>query len=166
MVRTLIIFIAFLFVSFEVVTYLLQDNFRERYGPCSDKGMVLSKDEIIREATSILLKNYPPNVIRKNSGQGVFSLSKPDSPIYYKNLDEFFTLNPDCCHFVWMRNVDEGEFGLFNRLSGRSIGYVVFNYKVRFKDGHGDFNSLHANASFAVTSCGFPVEKNIYIKVK
>ncbi len=166
LIRILIIFIFFVFMLYEAIVYLLQDELREYYGSCSGKGRVLSKDEIVREASIVLLKNYPSNVIRTYAAPGVYRLSKPEFPIYYKNVDEFFYLNPGCCRFVWRRDVDEGAFGLFYRLTGISIGYVIFDYKTRFKNRNGDAYSLATHASFAVSSCGFPVENNTHILVK
>lgn len=127
-------------------------------GYCFPEGKVLSDQEKIRAVVRNVLKKYPPAVIRTPIDGG-WSLSSPDKPIYYKDVDEFLALNPDCCELTQMRNLEEGVgFTFMERLKGTASSFARINYQVRYRED-GAVKSVLSKNHFAISNCGEPQQE-------
>lgn len=151
-------------------------------GYCFDEGRYLTDKERIRHAVEVILENYPRvtyaydklpkagyEVIDEKSrccdqgdrsrfdGSEGGSAINAEQLIFYKDLDEFFALNPDCCRFE--RN---GLFGerisadLWPKITGYSAGFVSVKFRVRYRDADGNERSKFSAVSWSYTACGAP----------
>jgi hypothetical protein len=152
-------------------------------GYCFDQGRYLSDDERIRHTAEVILANYPSityaydalpkvgyEVVRDKSrccGEGDasrFDGSKggtaidPKRLILYRDIEEFFAVNPDCCRFA--REGLYGELGrvdaLWPKITGYSAGFVSAKYRVRYRDADGKVQSKLSAVSWSYTTCGAP----------
>lgn len=126
-------------------------------GYCFPEMKVLSNEEKIRAVVENVLRKYPPAVIR-TPVDGGWSVSSPNKPIYYKDVDEFLTLNPNCCEFTKIRDPEEGGPYFMERLTGTVSGYARIDYQVRYWDGEGTESVLSKN-HLAISNCGKPTRK-------
>lgn len=151
-------------------------------GYCFKKSRYLTDEERIRHTVQVILESYPDityaydklpksgfEVVSDKSrccGQGDMSLHdksqgaiaiNPEQLILYRDIDEFFALNPDCCSFT--RNGMYGEVTraeLWPRLTGYSAGFTNVKFRVRYRDGAGKVQTKFSAVSWSYTSCGAP----------
>jgi hypothetical protein len=134
-------------------------------GFCFDKMRILSDDEKIRIVVADILNEYGRKIDFEASGSGqsfksikinkwIFGPGKrlklhassgelkelPAYPIPYRDIDEFFSLNPDCCyitqHYQSPYVAEEGDTASSCPFGGKSA-IVVVTYVFKYKDETG-----------------------------
>lgn len=140
--------------------YVARMYFVGAKGECIWAGRVLSDDEKIRAAVHYLLKDYPPAAIRTQTSETSWRNDPPQNPVFYKDLSEFFRLNPDCCTVTKMRNSDEGTPDPIAYVMGTFSGFARINYYVRYLDGGGSPHSALSENSIPISNCGRPTHFN------
>lgn len=124
-------------------------------GYCFAAEKYLTEEEKIRVALVDLLKKYPPPVIRTPVEPRVSSLSAPKNPIHYRDVDEFLSLNPDCCKVESAElSMEGGKLTLLEKLTGTATDIVVVNYLVRYRDDDNTERAIKTLESLRITSCG------------
>jgi len=151
-------------------------------GFCFAQGRYLTDEERIRSAVEAILASYPRityaydvlpkpgyEVVRDKTrccAQGDasrFDGSKGGTAIDasqlipYRDIEEFFAVNPDCCRFA--REGLYGELGsvdFWTRVGGYSAGFVSAKYRVRYRDADGKVRSKFSAVSWSFTACGEP----------
>lgn len=127
-------------------------------GYCFAEQKTLSDNEKIRAVVRNVLKKYPPAVIRTPVDYG-WSVSPPDEPIHYKDVDEFLALNPGCCELTQIRNPEEGiGFTFMERVKGTASSFARIDYQVRYRED-GAVKSVLSKNHFAISNCGEPQEE-------
>lgn len=126
-------------------------------GYCLPAGRILTDDEKIRAAIGYLLKKYPPAAIRTPLSEKVWANSPPEHPIFYKDVDDFLAINPDCCQLTAQRDSTEGHPGLTQRVTGTTIGYIKIEYQVRYQE-NGIVKSVLYDEYPPISNCGKPVK--------
>lgn len=126
-------------------------------GYCHAVGKYLTDDEKIRVALVDLLKKYPPSVIlRKHHPDAtVLGYLPPENPIYYRDVDEFLALNPDCCKVnPTEKFMEGGTLTLVEKLTGTATSVIEANYLVRYRREDGKEGSIKTTGYLHITSCG------------
>ncbi len=142
-------------------------------GFCFEQRRYLSDEERIRDAVDGALEHYsdirfvhaelpqPGYPILKNIDSGSRRgdekgmVLKAEQLIYYRNSDEFLSVNPGCCSVT--REGLYGEFiyaGLFDKITGYSAGYVNLKFRVRYRDAANTVQSAFSAHSWNYTNCG------------
>jgi len=127
-------------------------------GICIREMRRLPDEELIRPWVVAAIKNYPPldeKGKKNDKGEWASSLQDYGSPIPYRDVAEFFAVNPICCTvqssspYSGYTPNDEERKGGFGR------GFVKLEYKLRYRatDGSDRFFRMYAK-SIAVTNCG------------
>lgn len=127
-------------------------------GYCHAQGKYLTDEEKIRVALKDELKKYPPSVIRTpNDPTKGGNLTVPSNPIYYRDVDEFLSLNPDCCKVSPTEAFTEGStVTLLEKLTGTATSVIETNYLVRYRGEDGLEHSIKTTPSLHITNCGTP----------
>ena len=128
-------------------------------GYCFAEDKTLSDNEKMRAVVKHVLKKYPPAVIRTPVDSLAWSVSSPEEPIHYKDVDDFLTLNPGCCELTEMRSPEEGSgFNFMERLTGTVSGYARIDYRVLYRED-GVVKSILSKNHLAISNCGKPARK-------
>lgn len=153
-------------------------------GFCFDKKRVLSDDEKIRIVVEEILRSYGAKIVDEwiagpklgeghsiKSNKWVFGPGKrltweaPDSdikelpaqPIPYRDIDEFFSLNPDCCyvtqHYKSPYDAEDGDIASSNPFGGKSA-IVVVTYVFKYKDETGMIQNEQLVVYRTMNNCG------------
>jgi hypothetical protein len=78
--------------------------------------------------------------------------------IPYRDMEEFFVVNPDCCSVTREGLYDEvGRPSLWDKITGFSAGYVNIKFLVRYHDATGNLQSQFSATSYNFTNCGHSV---------
>lgn len=128
-------------------------------GYCHAAGKYLTDEEKIRIALGDLLKKYPPSVIlRKHHPDAtVLGFLPPENPIYYRDVDEFVSLNPNCCKVRPTETYTEGAtVTLAEKLTGTATSVIETNYLVRYRGEDNLEHRIKTTVSLHVTNCGTP----------
>lgn len=152
--------ISIIFIASTVIYssyYVVHNAFLSYTGFCFKENRYLSAEEKLRATVENILTKYPPAIIKKSNKIG-WSNSAPEHPVYYKNTDEFFSINQNCCELIKIRNIDEGEPVFMERLTGTVSGYARIDYQVRYIEDGVERSALSQN-SFAISNCGIPARK-------
>ena len=139
------------------LAYCQSVSFLNERGVCLREMRRIPDDELIRRWVEVVIKNYPPpdpSYRRDDNGAWISALQDYGEPIRYKDAAEFFALNPDCCSVTtndpisgYMPSEDERSFG-----SGR--GYVLFEYKLRYKTKNGMELFRPYKQDYPLNNCG------------
>lgn len=128
-------------------------------GFCFKEARYLSEEEKIRSAVEYVLQLYSPDrgaikIIEENGKQK----SVPANPIgqmkvKYKNTDEFFAKNTECCELT--QRAAEGYGGSpIDWVVGYISTWVHVKYMAKYYDNH-DAEYLKVDEAYvAVSSCG------------
>jgi hypothetical protein len=79
--------------------------------------------------------------------------------IPYRDMSEFFAINPDCCSFA-----REGLYGelarteLSSKITGYSAGFASVKFRVRYRDAAGRVQEKYSGWSSNYSNCGKPVD--------
>lgn len=153
-------------------------------GFCFDKMRVLSDDEKIRIVVEEILRSYGGKIVGEwiagprlgeghsiKSNKWIFGPGKrlkweaPDSelkelpayPIPYRDMDEFFSLNPDCCyvtqHYDSPYDAEDGDVAGCGLFGGKSA-IVVVTYVFKYKDETGMIKNEQLVVYRAMNNCG------------
>lgn len=142
-------------------------------GYCGEKSRYLTSEERIRSGAQGVLEHYPfirfvheqlpkagDPVLKDKSdwpsdGEENGTVLRAEQLIEYRDLDEFFAMNPNCCSFTRNGLYDEiGSPSLWDKVSGFSAGHVNVKFLVRFYDDQGNVQSRLSASSFNYTNCG------------
>jgi hypothetical protein len=153
-------------------------------GFCFDKTRILSDDEKIRIVVEEILRSYGAKIDSEwiagpklgeghsiKSNKWVFGPGKrlkweaPDSdvkelpayPIPYRDIDEFFSLNPDCCYVTQRyKSTYDAEDGAVAGCGwfGGSSAIVVVTYVFKYKDETGMIQNEQLVVYRAMNNCG------------
>ena len=150
-------------------------------GYCEVQGRVLSDKEKIEKVVVAVLNDYP-KVFHREKWQGKASswelsdgqwiippgkgdeswksqiMSRPSYPIYYKNVQEFFELNPNCCivtqSYQSIYHDGGGLVSSWERLTGRESAIVVVMWLLRYIDIKGASQTKVLERYEAMDNCG------------
>ena len=131
-------------------------------GYCHMEGKYLTDEEKVRASVADVLSHYPPSVVlRKHHPDAkIEGYLPPESPVYYRDVDEFLKLNPNCC-VVSPISVSKGMEStaprFFERATGGVSSFVSMNYEVRYLDPSKEKKSVHVTGYLALSNCGIPV---------
>jgi hypothetical protein len=128
-------------------------------GYCHAAEKYLTDDEKIRVALVDLLKKYPPAVIRTAVEPNVFSMSTPNTPIFYRNVNDFLFQNPNCCNVLFHTfpvpdTRPEAMPTLIAVLTGTATRVVEVTYQTRFKDAQGAEQTIMTKGYLHINNCG------------
>ena len=161
-----------------IITYLFYLLVNKAPHYCAEQNRVLTDQEKIETVVTTIIK-YPKITYRKawqgEPGEGKFAdgewwlpfgkadgggqkMKKPSTPIYYKNVKEFFTFNPSCC-FVTQRynsiyNIGGDDVSFWDRRTGRKTAIVVVLWLLRYTDEDGMPQTKALERFQAVDNCG------------
>ena len=126
-------------------------------GYCHADERFLSDEEKVRAAVTNLLKSYPPAVIETPIAPGLSSWDFPERPIAYRDVNEFMSLNPDCCKLKPTEAYTEGtKVSLFEKLTGTATSVVEASYLVHYRDRENVQHSIKTLEYLHITNCGAP----------
>lgn len=75
--------------------------------------------------------------------------------VAYTSIDEFRSVNPDCCKIVPHNTGDLGPYtSWLDRISGSAARIVSITYVLRYLDKTGERHSTVVTTQYAVTNCG------------
>lgn len=144
-------------------------------GYCLNEQRYWSNDELIRRGVDGALGHYPfisfvylelpPRGVQLQSRLGYRTTGEeqgfeinPAQLIPYRDVDEFFAINPNCCSVTRDGMHDEvGEPSLWDKVTGYSRAYVNIKLKVRYRDVSGAPQYGLTAHSFNYTNCGHSI---------
>ena len=136
-------------------------------GYCHAQGKYLTDDEKIRVALVDLLSKYPPAVVlgKHHPDAKVLGYLSPQNPIHYRDVDDFLSLNPDCCIVGSTSGEprvtnpeDIGPANLIETLMGTATRAIEVTYLVRFKDANDVAQSIRTTGWLHISNCGTPAK--------
>ena len=174
---------------FWIPTSLLTGTAALNYsGYCFKQSRYLSDEERIRSAVENALTGYPAityaydvlpkrgyevlqdksrccgqgDMSRYDKSQGAVAID-PEQLIPYRDIDEFFAVNPDwdCCSFA-RRGLygEEWDSSLWLKLTGYSAGFTNVKFRVRYRNAAGIVQTKFSAESSNLTNCGRGVSPN------
>lgn len=129
-------------------------------GYCFAEDKYLSDAEKIRKAVEATLKNYPPsNLIGyRHDLQRDDQVPQPAGQvIHYSSVDEFYSLNPECCAVspvVAYKGSESYGAEFREKVTGTISGFVYMNYSVRYKDTNAVVQSIKVVSYLPISNCG------------
>jgi hypothetical protein len=97
---------------------------------------------------------------RYDKSQGAVAIV-PEQLIPYRDIDEFFAVNPDCCSFARSGLYgEEWDSSLWFKITGYSAGFTNVKFRVRYRDAAGIVQTKFSAESFNLTNCGRGVSPN------
>jgi hypothetical protein len=129
-------------------------------GFCCTQGRYLSDEEKINIAVQYFLAAYPPVIeheVVNPDGSRKQVTAPPPQAVRYRDVDEFFRLNPGCCEVVKEVKTSGGEtlsLDFWNRLAGLSSSFVRVKYLVRYQDEQNTVRTHPVEAALAFSNCG------------
>jgi hypothetical protein len=111
------------FALFVYIAWTTAPNLK---GYCEKEFRYLTDEEKIDSAIQYVLDIYPPVVdILEKQGEDIVrvDVNLPKKPIYYNSIEEFKSINKDCCR---LSDSDRSGYqgGLYTRASGGLSTYV------------------------------------------
>jgi hypothetical protein len=148
---------------FMAVTFLAVGSFvwwagMNYTGYCHAEGRYLSDEEKIDSAVQHVLAGYSTSVefpvkIVNGSFQRGPKWDKSRNTIRYKDANEFFEENPDCCKFSMV--IGEGyTASIIDRIFGYISTFVTIRYKVRYFDDDNIERYNDGGQAVAIKNCG------------
>lgn len=127
-------------------------------GYCFDERRYLSDAEKINLAVRGVMGTYLSGIQyeeKVNARREAANNSKKHY-IPYRNIEEFFSLNPNCCKVTKEFHDRDGEVkvGFFDRITGSISDYVVVKYFSRYLDDQGIEQKNLITTYPAISSCG------------
>ena len=145
------------------------------FGFCFDRMRFLSDEEKVKLAINNVLTEYPskgfsekfyrtlPKSDQDNDlylyGNGS-SGGVPKHPIAYMSLEEFVSLNPNCCqvtqdyHAKYKDDLGGDSTTFWSRVTGRKTSVVVVQYSLLYRDKAGKMQSKGMEFYSGMTNCG------------
>jgi len=147
-------FISILVFSFLTLNYA---------GFCFSEMRFLSDQEKIKIAVQYIFERYPKvgdeawySPLGSNS-KIMKIKSWPENPVPYKNLNEFFAINPNCCKVTQDYRSIGGEgdnTSAWGCISGKKSAIVGVRYLLRYRDENGDIQSKLKEIFPGISNCG------------
>lgn len=137
----------------------LYKGFMNHRGYCFKQGRFLSEKEKIDAVVRYLIAHYPPVLVRRETKivdgikKPVTVFEKPNNAIPYKDIEEFYRVNKQCCKFKQTGKKGYPR-GFWARVSGATSGFVHVHYRVRYKAKDGSIESKEHTLTPAVSNCG------------
>lgn len=154
-------------------------------GYCQTENRRLTDRERIEKVVRTVLNEYPRAFTPEwpgGSSEGTLSdgqwfkptkkvgdgdiqiMYKPSQPIPYRDMKEFFELNPSCCYVTQNYHPAYGEGGglvsSWDRLTGEKSAIAVVTWKLRYIDNDGILQTEEAHESYRwMDNCGNYVEE-------
>jgi len=129
-------------------------------GFCLEQRRFLTDGEKIEIVVRRILNSYPPALktyVTNPDGRRAINWSRPEKPIPYSSIEEFFAVNPDCCEVTLREHPKQGgTISLIDRLLGITSANVRVRYQVRYLDENKQPNTEYVEPYWAVSSCGHP----------
>jgi hypothetical protein len=127
-------------------------------GFCFREWRYLSDEEKIRSAVGYILTRYPPHFdgYRPYAEPSIarhFTPPRPENPIRYRDAEEFFAVNGNCCE-ITARAREGYRPDFLTRVFGRFSCFVKAKYQVRFVVDDGREMSLPHSTYVAISNCG------------
>jgi hypothetical protein len=124
-------------------------------GFCWEENRFLSQYEKKIYAVRYILEHYPPVLaFHGNVGNGERAFYKrPDEPIRYRSIEEFFRINPNCCSVV-EKGYKGFEPSVASKLTGSISSFVKVDFNVRYLDDKGKVSSKQHTMYLAISNCG------------
>lgn len=132
------------------------------FGYCFREHRFPSDEEKIKSVVQSIVTNELP--FRRPDVEGnaeywvIEGKKEPVEPISYRDVEEFFALNPGCCEIRYdYINTSEGplRFGVMNRLlGGSSGGVVIVHYRYWYRDRDGVQRSEGTTLESLQNNCG------------
>lgn len=132
-------------------------------GYCAAEGRRLTDQEKIRIVVEQILAGYPKpgeSIDRVRIENGVRkweSIPKhPAHPIPYRDINEFYSMNPDCCKVTKKFHDGDGWVVLpvLGRITGAYSDYVTVTYNLRYRDEQGNEQQKIIKTYPVITNCG------------
>lgn len=132
------------------------------HGVCVEKLEKLKDVDLINHAIHGVITGPVPSVHleAKELGPGLsettskqYMLARPKEPIYYKSVEEFKSLNPDCCRIAGPYEFDDPYPDVYSRLIGVRAALIVVNYKFRYQ-ADSEIIEKKINLLLKVSNCG------------
>lgn len=153
---------AFKFVSVGLLTIILSLNYfgfcysQKRFLSDEEKLNIVVKEILASEAKSF--KYYKRVISLDKNDQRRLELEKyyPGEPVTYRDINEFFVLNPRCCA-VSDKYIVEGAIAHISRWSRliRTISSVVtIKYLKRYRNSEGVIQTKSVKHDWVITNCG------------
>lgn len=151
------ILLGVLLACFSIYLYL---NF---LGFCFTDKRFLSDQEKTNIVVREVLAAYPRpgetvNQVSVVNGVQVWTRVKvsPENLIPYRDINEFFSQNPDCCKVTKVYHDGEGLVALdfVDRICGRVSDFVEVKYFVRYRDEQGVERKKSIRTFPAISNCG------------
>lgn len=149
-------------------------------GYCFKENRYLTDEERIQSAIKNALASYPKitytydvlpkrgyevlqdksrccgqgDMSRYDKSQGAVAIV-PEQLILYRDIDEFFVINPDCCSFTRSGLYgEEWDSSLWLKITGYSAGFTNVKFRVRYHDATGIVQTKFSAESFNLNNCG------------
>ncbi len=122
-------------------------------GFCISQGRYLSDEEKIRIV--IISGNSQDTIPVEIEKEGHKHWQENYKQIKYKDVNEFFDKNPDCCKVNGGGPYDLGAPSFFDRITGYDSGDVVtINARANYIDENGNKQSIMLKSDSVLTNCG------------
>lgn len=133
-------------------------------GFCFHQKRFLSDEEKLKIVVARVLLQYPkPNAVHDRLSPGNATprwntvKSWPENPIPYQDMNEFFTLNPNCCQVTTNYKSIGGEgdnTNFWGRLTGSKSSIVGVKYLLRYRDENGAMQAKLIEIFPGISNCG------------
>lgn len=149
------------FILVGLLTIILGVNY---FGFCYRQMRFLSDEEKIRIVVENILFTYPKqgSVHEKLSAGNELPRWKtvkswPENPVPYRDINEFFSLNPNCCQVTTNYTSIGGEgdtVGVIGRLTGLKSSIVGVRYLLRYRDEKSIIQGKLVEIFPGISNCG------------
>lgn len=136
---------------------------------CIEQNRKLSDQEKLDAAVREVIRNYPPTIIRHTfestiGVQSSHTLSPAKHPILYKDLNEFYELNPGCCQLTDTRDKEEGRIGFYARVRWQYSVFANVIYKVKYMDEINVMREITDERTIPISQCATILEHKNYFE--
>ena len=130
-------------------------------GFCFKEFRFLSDEEQINIAVQYVLNRYPKKgdvtfYYLPGNREGERKLAWPEDPVPYKDMEEFFLVNPSCCKVgrEYQSLGGRDSISFWGCVTGTETAIVGVRYLLRYKDGSGVIQSELKEVFPKISNCG------------
>jgi cbb3-type cytochrome oxidase subunit 3 len=142
------------------VIYCAYFAYMNHKGYCFAQEKYLTDDEKIRVAIAHEIRRYPRTERYTDSGLLVEYLP-PQNLIPYRDVDEFLTINPNCCQLRKKRNSEQPVLLFREWTTGAVTSFASIAYQDRFLDEESNSKIILRTAYPALSNCGVPFSADL-----
>lgn len=135
--------------------------YRNYQGYCSQTGALPPDAEKIDRGIEHLLGYYPKDgrtldrFIADMPALRATSVEGSKVPIPYLGIEDFKSVNKDCCRVVAVpRDPEQPRLDWPSRLLGSGASYVEIRYRLRYIDANGKRVEAEREVTYAIANCG------------